>query len=51
MVRTGSVVIDEDAMRETHSEQRYDQGDDLQAGPDGRRSVMPNPEASATPRV
>ena len=50
MVRTGSAVINEDEMRETHSERPYDQGDDLQAGPDGRRSVMPNPEASATPR-
>jgi DNA-binding NarL/FixJ family response regulator len=47
MVRTGSVVINEDAMRETHSEQRYDQGDDLQAGPDGRRSVIPNLQVSA----
>lgn len=36
-------------MRETHSEQRHDQGDDLHTDPSGRRRVIPDPEASATP--
>jgi DNA-binding NarL/FixJ family response regulator len=50
MVRTGPVVIIEDAMRETHSEQRYDEGEDLQTGLNGRGSLIPNPQVSATSR-
>jgi hypothetical protein len=50
MVRTGLVVINEDAMRETYSEQRHDEGDDLQTDLDGRGSVIPNPKVSATPQ-
>jgi len=49
MVRAGSAVINEDTMRETHSEQRHDQGDDLRADPSGRPSVITNPEVSAMP--
>jgi len=47
MVRTGSAVINEDAMRKTHNEQRHDEGDDLQADLDGRGSVIPNAKVSA----
>jgi uncharacterized protein YuzE len=42
VVRTGSTVINEDAMRETHSEQRYDQGDDLLVDIDEQGSVIPD---------
>lgn len=50
MVRTGSAVVNEDTMRETPSEQRHDQGNDLHTDPSGPGSVIPDPEASATPR-
>jgi len=47
MVRTGSVVINRDAMWQAHSKQRYDEGDDLQADLDGLGSVIANPRVSA----
>ena len=37
-------------MRETHSGQRYDQGDDLHTDSSGNPSVVADPEVSATPR-
>ena len=46
MVRTGSAVINEYAMRVTHSDQRYDQGDDLHTHLSGCRSVIPNLQVS-----
>lgn len=50
MVWTGSAVINEGAMRKTHSQQRYNEGDDLHTDLDGRGSVIQNPKVSATPR-
>ena len=47
MVRTGSVVINRNTMWEAHNEQRYDEGDDLQADLDELGSVIPNPQVFA----
>jgi DNA-binding NarL/FixJ family response regulator len=50
MVRTGSTVINEGAMRKTYSEQRFDEGDDLHTDLDRRGSLVSNPQVSARPR-
>ena len=50
MVGTGLAAINEDLMREAHSEQRHDQDDDLHTDASGPRNVKPDPEASATSR-